>query len=234
MTIQKALTSAATGLLATMGLAIAAPASAGTVVLGDSGWEAHWHSSLNPYVDIDFMEIVDNTIFIQKSAEFTQGPVNGIFPSIAIKFRQVDESDITNIVIEDEIVDNNTGVAWTGFNMKLMDHGEVFFDVDQTANSGGGGPIGWSIDPFTTAIFDRDDTKLKISGGVVEDGESWFPGGGANDGQLWIDVTSGDEGDFTRFTLKERPSGAVIPGPSSLLALAGMLGFAGTSRRRRA
>jgi hypothetical protein len=234
MRLQKTVAVRTVGSLACVALALGmtAPAPAGSMELGDSGWRARWAQSLNGLVDIDVISIEGDTMFIQKSAEFTQGPVNGIFPTIAITFRQVDDSNISNIVIDDEIVTNSTGVTWTGFVMKVIDGGDAVFDPTATANSGGGGPIGWSIDPFTTANFRKDDTKLNISGGLVANDEQWFPGGGADDGQLWIDVTSGGEGDRTVFTLKERPTAAVIPAPSALLGIAGCLGLLGRSRRR--
>jgi hypothetical protein len=115
--------------------------------------------------------------------------------------------------------------------MKLMNGGTVDFNLAMTAASGGSGPIGFSIDPFTTAQFQENNTKLKINGGFLLDGDTWFPGGGATNGQLWINVTSGGEGDFGHFTLKERPLGGVIPGPSALLAMGGLL-FVMRRRRR--
>lgn len=236
MTCQGARIKCVAGLLATVGvtLVMSSNASAGIVVLGDSGWQASWHSSLDSVVDIDFMQVIGNTIFIQKSAEFTQGAVNGVFPSIAITFKQIGESSITNIAIEDEIVTNSTGVAWTGFFMKVMNGGSVSFNQAQTLASGGTGPIGFSIDPFTTATFLEESTKLRISGGVLANGESWYPGSGLNDGQLWIDVHSGALGDYSLFTLKERPLATIVPGPSALLAMSGLLFMIGRRRRRSA
>ena len=216
----------------TIALGMASTADAAKIVLGNSGWEARFSSSLSDFVDIDFIAYENNTIFIQKSAEFTQGPVNGIYPSVAITFKQVGDSTAANLVIDDEIITNSTGTTWTGFVMKVMDHGEVSFNPALTAASGGSGPIGFSIEPFTSAEFVKDNTKLNISGGLVEDGEQWFPGGGANDGQLWIDMVSGGADDRGVFTLKERPIATVVPGPSALLAVVGFLGLAGRGRRR--
>jgi len=204
-------------------------AEAGFVILGNSGWRADWDSSLDPFVSINW--VADSTaldaVFIQKAAEFTQGPVNGIFPSIPIVFSQISPNAVHNIVIDDEIIVNHTGADWTDFHMDLLDHGEVVFDPVATAASGGGGPIGFSIAPFTTAAFTPDNSRLDIAGGVVPNGGLWFPGGGANDGQLWIHVNN--LSGTTLFTLKETPTPA--PGALALLALAGMMG---KTRRRRA
>jgi hypothetical protein len=216
-----------------LALTLTSQASATKIQLGDSGWEARFHSSLNGLVDIDFISYENNTIFIQKSAEFTQGPVNGVFPTIPITFKQVGDSSAVSIVIDDEIITNSTGVTWTGFVMKAIDHGDVVFNPAMTAASGGGGPIGFSIDPFNSAEFIKGNSKLVISDGLVAPDEQWFPGGGANDGQLWIDVTSGDADNRGLFTLKERPTSTIIPGPSALMSIVGCMCLVGRSRRRR-
>jgi MYXO-CTERM domain-containing protein len=206
---------------------IATSANAGVVALGTSGWQAEWDASLDGLVTINFVEQLGGAVFIQKSAQFNQGPVNGIFPSIPIVFRQIALSNVTNIVIDDEIILNNTGSAWTDFHIDLLDSGNAVFNPGMTAGSGGGGPIGFSISPFTQAAFTPDNMRLDIWGGVVQHGELWFPGDGATDGQLWIDVVSGGQGNFTVFTLKETPT----PAPGAL-ALLGLGAIFGSSRRR--
>jgi hypothetical protein len=211
---------------------LAASTHAGTAVLGESGWQAEWDASLDGRVEVDFIDVIGNTIFIQKAAEFTDAPVDGMFAFIGITFRQVGASSVDSIVIDDEIISNSTGATWTGFVMKVM-NGTTTFDPAQTAASGGGGPIGFSIDPFTTATFASENHKLRISGGLLADGETWFPGGSANDGQLWINVTSGSGDDMGVFTLKERPTAEIIPAPSAVLTIAGLLGLARRRRRER-
>lgn len=217
-----------TSLLAGLSLAalVATSADAGVVVLGGSGWQAEWDVSLDGLVDINFVQQNGDVIFIQKAAEFTQGPVNGIFPSIPIVFRQIAASTVTNIVIDDEIIFNNTGSSWTDFHIDLVDGGDAVFNPAMTAASGGvpGPPlgVGWTIAPFTMAAFTPDNMRLDIWGGVLQHGEFWFPGDGATNGQLWIDVISGGPGDFTVFTLKETPTPA--PGALALLGLGALLG----------
>ena len=69
---------------------------------------------------------------------------------------------------------------------------------------------------------------MDIWDGVIEDGGLWFPGDGASDGQLWIDVAPAMPGeDFTVFTLIETPTPSA--GALTLLAAAGLVG--GTRRR---
>jgi hypothetical protein len=210
-------------------LALSSPVQAGFVDIG-GGWRAEWDGSLDGLVDVISLGVVGNAVFIEKSAEFTQAPVNGVFPAIPIVFRQVDVNAVTNIVIDDEIITNSTGEDWFDFHMVLIDSGNALFDPDATMNSGGGGPIGWTIEPFTQASFNADLTELEIFGGVVTAGSVWFPGDGGDNGQLWINVNPGDgEIDpFTVFTLKEFPT---IPAPSALAVLA--LGGLCLRRRRR-
>lgn len=213
-----------------MGLAAAGSAQAGIQIIG-GGWQASWDNSLDPFVDInpDGVSTDGTTVFFEKVAQFTQGPVNGIFPSIAIVFSVIPgyTGPIANkLVINDEVITNSTGTAWTDFHMDVLDHGEVVFDPVATAASGGGGPIGFSINPFTQAAFADGNTRLDIWGGVVPSGTQWFPGSGASDGQLWINVNNVSSN--TLFVLKETPTPA--PGALALLGLAALVG----SRRRRA
>ncbi|HWB19789.1 MAG TPA: hypothetical protein VG711_05775, partial [Phycisphaerales bacterium] len=176
------------GLAVGVGIAaslLAGQAHGGIVILGNSGWQAEWDDSLNSTVDIVLDGVTSNAVFIEKSVQFTHGPVNGIFPAVAITFRQLNAFAVSNIVIDDEILTNSTGVDWTDFHMQLVDHGDAQFDPVATAASGGGGPIGWSINPFTTAVFSNDLTTLDIAGGVVTNGSIWRPGRTPTDGQLW-------------------------------------------------
>ncbi len=210
---------------------VAVSAQAAVVDLG-AGWQATWDDSLDGLVDINVVTTIDLgggelAIIIQKSAEFTQGPVNGVFPTIPIQFQQTAFPAAAHIVIDDEIITNNTGFDWTDFHLDLLDGGDVVFDPVRTAASGGALPIGWTIDPFTNAVFSGDLMRLDIDGGVVPDGGVWFPGDGATDGQLWIDMTVATEAPFTVFTLKETPT----PEPASLMLL--MLGAGAMALRRR-
>ncbi|NNF43008.1 MAG: hypothetical protein HKO59_06965 [Phycisphaerales bacterium] len=199
----------------------ASPALAGVVDIG-GGWQAEWDASLDPFVDVVSNGVVGDAVFIQKAAEFTQGPVGGIYPSIPIVFRQIAPGAVSNIVIDDEIIVNSTRSDWSGFDMTLLDGGDVAFDPAATAGSGGGGPIGFSIAPFTTAEFNDDLTRLSIGGGTLSDTGVWFPGNGADDGQLWINVNPTGN---TIFTLKETP----VPAPG----VVGLLVAGGLIRRRR-
>lgn len=206
-------------------LAAVGSAQAGVVDIG-GGWQASWDPSLDGFVQIISNGVSGDAVFIEKSAQFTQPPVNGFFPTVAITFTQISPSAVSNIVIDDEIITNTTGFDWTGFNMQLIDGGDVEFDPVATAASGGTGPIGFSIAPFTTAAFTPDLMRLDIGGGVVANGTQWFPGSGFDDGQLWMNVNL-TPGIPKVFTLKETP----VPTPGAV-ALFGVAGLAASRRRR--
>lgn len=195
------------------------PAQATIVDIG-GGWQAVWDDSLYSTVDINPSGVVGDAVFIQKSAEFTQGPVGGIFPSIPILFQQTAYPAATSIVIDDEIIKNSTGADWTDFHFDILNGSDAVFDEAATAASGGPLPIGFYIAPFTEAAFTPDLMRLDIWGGVLGDGETWFPGNGALDGQLWIDVVPKQNEPYTVFTLKETPTPE--PATLSLLVLGGL------------
>jgi len=207
-------------------------AQAAVVPLG-GGWQAEWDPGLDPFVDIvpNPNNPIGDAVFIQKSAEFTQPPVGGIFPSIPIVFRQVDANAVHNIVIDDEIITNNTGVDWTDFHLTILNGPDAAFDPVATMNSGGPPPIGWYIAPFTQAAFTPDNMRLDIRGGTVPaspaPGSVWFPGNGPANGQLWINVNPQPQAPFTVFTLKEQPTPE--PATLALLAMGAVIGL----RRRR-
>ncbi len=204
---------------AAIALALSTPALGGFVDL-DGGWRASWDDAFDGLVDINSLgyDPTDDALYIQKSAEFRPG-----FMSIAIIFEAIGVGPASHIVIDDEIIFNNSGGDWSAFEIALGG-GQALFDPVRTASSGGSGPIGWTIDPFTDAAFSPDNTRLDISGGTLSNGSFWFPGDGATNGQLWIDIANAQQG--STFTLLETPTPA--PGAIALLALAGLAG-----RRRR-
>ncbi len=201
------------------------PATAGVADLG-LGWQASWDASLDGLVDVNASE-VNGVLFIEKSAQFQQGPVNGVFPSIVIQFQQVASPATTSIVIDDEIITNSTGTGWTDFHIGLVDtSGGTVFNPVKTLAAGGTGPIHWTIAPFLQAAFSTDLLSLDIWDGVLPNGANWFPGSGAQDGQLWIDLTP-NPNNTASFVLVETPT----PEPATLSLLA--LGGLALIRRRR-
>ncbi len=205
-------------------------AQAGFIDL-EGGWRAQWDDSLDGLVEISDDGVVDGVQFIQKSAEFLEAPPQpgAEFPAIVITFFQLEVDAVERFGILDEVITNSTGVDWTDFHMEVQGMEGTKFNPDLTATSGGSGPIGFSISPFTNAAFADSDTRLNIDGGVVPTGTQWRPGSGAEDGILYIDTPTivARGGSAPSFDLIERPT--PTPGAAGALAL---LGIAGARRRR--
>ena len=203
-------------------LALATTASAGVKVLGTSGWVASWNPSFDSptqLVDVAVFGVVGDAVFIQKSIEFTQGldPNTGTFPGVPIHFTQVLPGAVGNIVVDDEIILNSTGNDWFDFHMELTGDPSAVFDPAATLASSGPPPIGFTIDPFTTAEFANGNRLLNVNGGTVPNGGFWFPGDGLTNGQLWINVTPSPSSGVV-FTLTETPT-VPEPGSAALVAI---------------
>ena len=227
----KILRKTATIAVAVVVFALAAlPAPAAVMNLG-AGWQASWDASLDDLVDVN-ASVKGDTLFIQKFCDFWEGPVDGVIPPILIQFQQIAPSAARHIVIDDEMLTNSTGVTWTDFHIELVDpSGGTVFDPVKTAASGGPLPIGFSIYPFQIAVFSGDLKKLDIWGGEVPSGMAWWPGDGAFDGQLWINVTPGPNNSGS-FVLVEQPTTTGIPEPATMALLA-LGGLALLKRKRK-
>lgn len=191
-----------------------------TIDLG-GGWEA---TVSNPdVVDLvtDYVSLDDDILVIEKFAIFQEiDPFTGQPVPINIAFNQIasDANTVSQIVITDELVFNDTGLDWTGFR-NVLALGGATFNVADSAD--------FSIDPFTTTSYSDDLTEVMYGGGVLAAGENWTPG--LQSGGLVIDVDlSGDAP--AKFILKE--IAVTIPAPAALAVLG--LGLATTRRRRRA
>ena len=84
----------------------------------------------------------------------------------------------------------------------------------QTASSGGPAPIGYYINPFTTAVFGSGNRTLDFGGGTIADNMTWFPGTGVS--SLWLDVTSNSAAPLSEFTLTQAPQ--AVPEPTALIS----------------
>jgi hypothetical protein len=199
-------------------LSFGASANAGLTIIDlGGGWQAEFDNALNPLVDVNPFKVNTalSAVFIQKSAEFTSlAPIN-------IVFRQISANAVSNIVIDDEIITNSSGVHWTDFHMAVTGAANVAFDPVATAASGG-----FSVAPFGGSNFTNGNTEFNAFGGAgIPNGGLWFPG--VVSGQLWIHANLGPT--FTTFTLVENPT---IPAPGAL-ALLGVAGLFTAGRRRR-
>lgn len=191
----------------------------------DSGWQASFPD--DAMVDIVVDAVTPDAVFIQKFTDFDQpaGP-GGLIPPVNISFTQTlpNGTTVPNIVVNDEVQTNLTGTDWTGFDWLVVGGNEAWFDVSLSSE--------FNTDPFVNQTFGgfvggdaNRATTLFTDGGVVPHLQSFFPGSGA--GQLWIGVDLG-LADITSFVLKER----AVPEPASLVML-GIGVMVLSSRRRR-
>ena len=218
---------------------------AGFTSLGTSNWVASWDASLDGLVDIVFDGQVGNTVYIEKFAEFTQGPNGaGIFPTIPITFTQVAPTSVNQIAINDEVITNSTGHDWTDFHFVVADDGDAAFNRPLSDAST---PIGFYTAPFENQMWGGQIgpdlyTEFWVDGFGLGPGGTdaiipgqfpgniWNPGNGLFNGELFIDVVPHASAPYTVFTLKETPTG-VIPEPSTAVLL--LLGAMGCIRMRR-
>jgi hypothetical protein len=206
---------------AVLAAVLATDASAATMDLidgegDDSGWSVDIPDEFSSLVGItvDDVDLAEGTITIQKSAEFL------MLDTIPILFRQdVADAPITQLIIDQEQIDNNTPVAWDGFRMQLIGFGAAAFDTADSA--------GFDVAPFTTKTFSNSDKTLTISGGgIVPSGGDWTPGAGG--GSLVINITPATSEPLADFFLKETP----VPEPATMVLVV-LGGIAMVGRRRR-
>lgn len=184
-----------------------------------SGWEVVIFDPAHVDIVTDFVSLQNNRVVIQKFAEFNRiDPFTGAPEAVLIDFRQVaaDAQTVSQIVITDERLINNTGVDWVDFENILVDSGQAVFNQGLMSDL--------SIAPFTQQEFKNGGTIHRVFDGVVAAGATWLPG--MAQGGIVIDVDLSNDSPVI-FTLKELPS-VPAPGSVALLAIGGLI-----ARRRR-
>lgn len=210
-----------------------ANAQAGSLVLGDSGWTASWDASLDPVLSIgvDLSSSDADSVVIEKSITFNSSFVtDGQVDPATIVFQQTTADAKRLVMVADETVVNDTGLAWNGFRMTILD-GTTGTDVDSRfdpAATGIGTPGGFDVSPFTTASFSQNDQILDLGGGTLADGQTWTPGQGPDNGELVIIGLPASGGDGLRsFALKEEPLAGGGPPPVIPIPAAAWTGLSG-------
>lgn len=221
----------AVGLAAAIVLGTTSVASAGLFPLHDGTTDSGW-AVLAPddgtVVGIVVDLVTPDAVYIEIEKDFLFPPdANGNFPAINLIFQQTlpDAQTVPNIVISDESISNQTGVAWADFHWALLDGGSVWFDV--------GASTPFDVSPFSNSTWidtfgfgdPNKANNLNVDGGNVAPGASFFPGLGGTNGDLVItfDLASANED----FILKEFPT----PEPA-VLAMLAFGGIAALRRRR--
>lgn len=221
-------------------LMLAGGVSAATYDFSDVGWRIQTPDDFSVSIARD-PGGVGQALVLELAKVFRSGPdpLTEVFPSILLTFQQTrpDAQTVSRIVIADEAITNLTGTAWLDFHWILMGFGYAEFNVDLTnpvVTSTPQNP-GWQISPFTNYEWSYRGEKaveLAANGGVVADGQTWFPGLGVGglviDLDLSIDNGTAADGRAV-WVLKEIPT---VPEPATLSVLA-LGGLALLHRRRR-
>ncbi len=226
---------AACGAAVALGLS-AGVASAGSVVLGNSGWTASWAPAFDGVVNVTVASESASQVVVNKSADFSASMVNpaGYIDPVAIVIQQTSPTAVSQVLIGSETIANNTGKDWGNYRNTILGGSGVTFDPAASSI----GPAGFTIAPFTAFQFRQNDTILDFGNGVVPDSSTFLAMGG--NGYLVIDANPFTGGGRQAFTLKEQPSptngsgpGPAIPLPAGVWTGLGALGVLGSLRKLR-
>ena len=193
-----------------------------------SGWT--WDTATPELVNLVFIRAEGSNFFFEKDATITR-----VSDPIVITFNRVSTTAST-LVINDETIQNNTGVDWEAFRMELSSGSTGGGTPNFAFMSHDGSPgIGdFNIDPFAQFTFYSNNSGLLLNGGsAVKAGSTWYPGANSDTGLAIVANTS----TVSTFTLKEFAVPAtIIPLPAA--AWTGMstllgLGFLGAAKKFR-
>lgn len=181
----------------------------------NSGWVASWSDAFDAAgwnISLVFRGLSGDgsQFFFEKDATFKSPAGNGV-DGLEIQFTKVDPN-AKELVINDEILNNQTGIDWEAFKWQLASGG-TSGGPSFTFAATNGPASGFQISPFTQLAFADNNTTLNFSGGVVANGSTWFAGANSATG---IAIVSGNTADS--FALKETP----IPIPLPAAAWTGM------------
>jgi hypothetical protein len=217
-------------------------ASSASTLLNSGGWQITMATDAT--VDARAVVVVDpastgDILVINIFKHFTQAAGQfGEMPSLLMNFKQVapDAQTAGKIVINEETVYNDTGIAWTDFHWVLGQWGCASFNQGQTYP--GSPQTDFSTAPFVNHTWvqtmpDANDPltwsqQLNVFGGTLDANDSFGPG---YTGALVIDVNKDFDGQAATgfFTLMETPT---VPEPATLGLLA-MGGLSMLLKRRR-
>ncbi|MBL8765094.1 MAG: hypothetical protein JNM07_12580 [Phycisphaerae bacterium] len=204
-------------------LSLAGVSSAQTSMDLGGGWRATIFDPDHVSLTVVSVDVANNLLTLRKEATFLEiDPFTGRPQPINISFTQTapDGATITRFAIDEELLTNQTGVAWDQFDQVLVDSNQAVFNQSLSA--------GFGITPFTSRSYNGASTAVSFTGGIIPDGGNWNPGSaGAGGGELVWDVNLSSPNPVT-FSLKEIP----VPAPGGV-ALMGLAAAVAAGRRRR-
>ncbi len=176
--------------------------------------------------DVDVIDVYRDTTVsgnvpvLEKFATFSS------FSPLDLVFRQIapNAETSTRIIITDEYLFNNTGLAWDSFTLSLVNdqNGNATFNAALTNPS---------VAPFTANSVAFDGKTSTAFAGSVPHFSFWTPGVTAGAFVIDVQLSQIDDADFrTSFTLRETPGFIPAPGAATLALAGGLI----AARRRRA
>ncbi len=199
-------------------------AQAISVNLGDSGWAMIINPDVQavgkvsiPYV----FGVVNDSVVIEIDKTFGRWPDEfGIFDPIVVEFEKINENAVSNIVIRDEYIVNNTGYQWHDFHMFLAvsEKREAGFNPQSMPHGGQLEKVYYSNYGLG---YNELPTQLNFEN-TEGDGVNFEPSGldvfrpGYVSGNISI-VTNPDMQVGERFLLKEIPT--LVPEPATIALL---------------
>jgi hypothetical protein len=182
----------------------------------NSGWVASWADAYDAAgweVNLTFRGLSANggQFFFEKDAIFKAPAGDGV-NGLEILFTKVD-ANAKELVINDEVLQNQTGVDWNAFQW-ILASGNNAGGPAFTFAATNGPESGFEISPFTQMSFANGGSVLNFTGGTVANGQTWFAGANSATG---IAIVSG--ADTTSFVLKEVPVGVPGTGPGPVIPL---------------
>lgn len=178
-----------------------------TLDLSGFGWAADY----GPGVDLSLVTVNDHgfAVRLRVTLDFTPGVAGSPVQPLYITFRQLSRTAVSNLIIEDETVLNNTGEPWTSYQFGLLTPTN-HFAFDSVANRS------FSHEPFATAIYTDGGRNLVLSDGLLPSGPSsrFLPG--VTSGALYIDGNLTSRAlETVIFAQLPNGTGATLPPPSS-------------------
>ena len=205
---------AVVGLAASSGLAAMIP-------LGSSGWNVSYGD------DIDSVTVIEETattirIGIEKTIS---APSGDEVPRAVIDFMNTsyNPSGVSRIIIDHEIVHNDSGMDWYYYGWELTPAGPVDFNqVDSD----------WVTPPFPLQTWSLDSVGAHGGSSYIAHGGTFNPSGPAPGiGGLVIDVVAG--GPLVWFRFKQLPgTDNFSPEPTTLMLLGAGFGLTVLKRRK--
>ena len=213
-------------------LFVCAFAEGATIPLGNSGWAMlTGQCSDSVGVAVDKVDKDNDLVVIELYKTFKNPAESGTFAPIIFDFQKISEDAVSNIVIEDEYILNNTGTEWFDFHMYLLfpiGLGQVGFNPNFIPDGSQLESVSYTMNFGYQGLPVELDFTNTIGGGVPSSppGEDIFwPG--SKSGRIVI-TTNPQMELGGRFSLKEIPT---VPEPGTIFLLGA--GFLTTIFRRR-